>query len=278
MWLFAAMLLPACAIQPPQQVEPLPNIIVVLADDFGYGDAGAYNSESHIPTPHIDRLAQEGMRFSDAHSPSSVCTPTRYGLLTGRYAWRTRLKSWVLQGYDPLLIDTTRLTLPGLLQQSGYATAAVGKWHLGLGSADSTDYRAPLAPGPNAVGFDFFFGIPASLDFPPYVFVRDTGLEAPPTEMIAASVQRRAGGEGGVVGFLSSPVMTVWPPVRPKGRRLASGPTCARIPSPRLWYRFGYNLSTKSCSVPRLRTFRLRRRDTRGRCRSTAPAALTEGS
>ncbi|HJO02333.1 MAG TPA: sulfatase-like hydrolase/transferase, partial [Acidobacteriota bacterium] len=149
----------------------LPNIVVILADDMGYGDPGSYNPASRIPTPNIDRLAGEGMRFTDAHSPSAVCTPTRYGLLTGRYAWRTRLKSGVLVGYSSALIEEGRLTLASLLQHSGYATAAVGKWHLGLGSVEPTDYEQPLRPGPNAVGFDYFFGIPASLDMAPYVYV-----------------------------------------------------------------------------------------------------------
>ncbi len=166
---------------------PPPNIVVILADDMGYGDAGSWNADSKIPTPHIDRLAAEGMRFTDAHSPSSVCTPTRYGLLTGRYAWRTRLKHGVLQGYDPNLIDTTRLTLPGILRQAGYATAGVGKWHLGLGDAERTDYSRPLRPGPVSLGFDTYFGIPSSLDFEPYVWFENDRVEALPTDSIAAS-------------------------------------------------------------------------------------------
>ncbi len=136
------------------------------------------------------------MRFTDAHSPSAVCSPTRYGLLTGRYAWRTRLKSWVLQGDSPNLIDTTRFTLPKLFKEQGYATGAIGKWHLGLGIRDSTRYDLPLDPGPNAAGFDYFFGIPASVDHPPYVYVQNTGVEAQPTGWIAASRHRRRGGEG----------------------------------------------------------------------------------
>ncbi len=174
----------------------LPNIVVILADDMGYGDPGSYNPASRIPTPNIDRLAGEGMRFTDAHSPSAVCTPTRYGLLTGRYAWRTRLKSGVLVGYSSALIEEGRLTLASLLQHSGYATAAVGKWHLGLGSVEPTDYEQPLRPGPNAVGFDYFFGIPASLDMAPYVYVENEALVEPPTDSVEASVERRQGGNG----------------------------------------------------------------------------------
>ena len=110
----------------------LPNIVVVLADDLGWGDPQSYQPESRIPTPNIDRLAGEGMLFSDAHSPSSVCTPTRYGLLTGRYAWRTSLSSGVLDGFGPPLIEPGQDTMATLLRRSGYRTAAVGKWHLGM--------------------------------------------------------------------------------------------------------------------------------------------------
>ncbi|MXW64398.1 MAG: arylsulfatase [Bacteroidetes bacterium SB0662_bin_6] len=170
-----------------EQAAPLPNIVVILADDMGYGDPGASNPDSKVPTPHIDRLAAEGMRFTDAHSPSAVCTPTRYGLLTGRYAWRTHLKRGVLVGYSPNLIDTTRLTLPGMLRQAGYATAGIGKWHLGLGDAERTDYAQPLRPGPVSLGFDYYFGIPSSLDFEPYVWFENDRVEQLPTDSIEAS-------------------------------------------------------------------------------------------
>ena len=176
--------------------DALPNIVVILADDLGMGDLGCYNADSKAPTPNLDRLAGQGMRFTDAHSPSAVCTPTRYGLLTGRYCWRTSLKRGVLLGYDPLLIDTERLTIASMLREAGYQTAAVGKWHLGLGNREETDYAEPLAPGPLDVGFDRFFGIPASLDMAPYVFVVDAGLEAAPTETIAKSAHRRQEGGG----------------------------------------------------------------------------------
>src|SRR5438874_2338161 len=108
-----------------------PNIVVVLADDLGCGDLGCYNKASKIATPNLDRLAEQGMRFTDAHSPSAVCTPTRYGLLTGRYAWRTRLQRGVLIPYDPPLIATGMSTVPDLLKRHGYMTACIGKWHLG---------------------------------------------------------------------------------------------------------------------------------------------------
>ncbi|QGJ70163.1 Cerebroside-sulfatase [Planctomycetales bacterium 10988] len=179
-----------------------PNIIVILADDLGQGDLGCFNPKSKIPTPNMNRLAKEGMKFTDAHSPSSVCTPTRYGLLTGRYSWRTRLKKGVLQGEDRLLISLDRLTMPKMLQQAGYQTGAVGKWHLGLQEYDpeqpelKTDYSRPLRPGPLEVGFDFFYGIPASLDMQPYVFVRNHRPEEPPTETTEDSTRRWSGGEG----------------------------------------------------------------------------------
>ncbi len=188
----AALAATACG---PADPGP-PNIVVILADDMGYGDPVSYNPESRVPTPNIDRLAAEGMRFTDAHSPSAVCTPTRYGLLTGRYAWRTRMTSGVLGGYSPALIEDGRMTLASLLRDHGYRTAAVGKWHLGLGSAEPTDYRAPLRPGPNDVGFDYFFGIPASLDMDPYVYVENDTVVTLPTDSVEWSSPRRSGGEG----------------------------------------------------------------------------------
>jgi arylsulfatase A-like enzyme len=153
-----------------------PHIVLILADDLGYGDVGVLAPGSKLPTPRIDRLASEGMLFTDAHSPSAVCTPTRYGLLTGRYAWRTRLKSGVLVGSSPPLIDADRSTLGTLLGRAGYRTACIGKWHLGLGWTkhdDDIDVTGQVAEGPVTRGFDHFFGIPASLDFPPYVYIND---------------------------------------------------------------------------------------------------------
>ena len=180
----------------PGQTRP-PNIVVVLADDLGWGDPQSYQPESKIPTPNIDRLAREGMRFTDAHSPSSVCTPTRYGLLTGRYAWRTSLKSGVLDGFGPPLIKPDEDTVASLLRRSGYRTAAVGKWHLGMRwldkggrpvprrsggfrPGDDIDYTVELRGGPLDVGFDTFFGISASLDMSPYCFLRNRSVEALP--------------------------------------------------------------------------------------------------
>ncbi len=126
--LLAAVACFSCSADAP---DKHPNIVVILADDFGVGDIQAHYPDNKIPTPHLDRLAEEGMSFTDAHSPSAVCTPTRYGLLTGRYAWRTRLQEWVLAAYEPPLISADRPTLPGVLRDHGYETAIIGKWHLG---------------------------------------------------------------------------------------------------------------------------------------------------
>lgn len=173
-----------------------PNVVLILADDLGYGDLGCYNAESGIPTPRLDALATQGVRLTDAHSPSGVCTPTRYGILTGQYCWRTRLKSGVLNGRSPNLIDVERMTIADLLAGAGYRTTCLGKWHLGLGDRQPTNYFEPLTPSPLDHGFDEFFGIPASLDFEPYVYVRGAAAEAPDSLQTAASAMRRRGGEG----------------------------------------------------------------------------------
>jgi len=165
----------------------LPNIIYILADDMGYGDVSILNKKDQkIPTPNIDRLGKEGMIFSDAHSGSAVCTPTRYGVLTGRYAWRTRLKGGVLHGYDHHLIEEGRMTAASLLKKHGYNTAAFGKWHLGMnfpaksGSVKNNDkktedinWSGTIKYSPISNGFEKFYGISASLDMPPYVFIEN---------------------------------------------------------------------------------------------------------
>lgn len=170
-----------------------PNVVYILCDDLGTGDVRALNpGRGKIATPHIDRLAREGMTFTDAHSGSSVCTPTRYGILTGRYAWRTRLQSGVLFGLSAPLIAPGRLTVAGLLKQAGYNTACIGKWHLGLGWAGQTtddgglkggavDYSKPLSDSPVTHGFDTFFGISGSLDMPPFVWIENDRVTEPPT-------------------------------------------------------------------------------------------------
>jgi len=157
-----------------------PNIVFILCDDLGYGDVRCLNPAGKIATPQMDRLAAGGMKFTDAHSGSAVCTPTRYGVLTGRYAWRTRLQSGVLLGYNPPLIAADRLTVPALLKQHGYHTAGLGKWHLGLTvSRDPKD--TAVRDGPTTRGFDYFFGISASLDMPPFAFIENDHFTQAPT-------------------------------------------------------------------------------------------------
>ncbi len=182
----------SCAEKRADSRSVKPNIIYILADDLGQGDLRCYNSNSGIPTPHIDELAQQGMRFTDMHSGSSVCTPTRYGILTGRYSWRTRLQSGVLDGLDPPLIKPENLTLPEILQENGYYTGCIGKWHLGLDfvKVDSTkplyqgsfwqgvgelnvDYSQGITNGPTDHGFDYSYIIPSSLDIQPYCYIQD---------------------------------------------------------------------------------------------------------
>jgi arylsulfatase A-like enzyme len=159
--------------------QNLPNIVLILADDMGYGDIQTYNPASQIPTPNLNTLAERGMRFEDAHTNSAVCSPSRYGILTGRYAWRTRLKSGVLseRRNNKPLITPDRLTLAGMLKKFNYHTACIGKWHLGIewGKDDQGErnYNQPFNYGPNDVGFDYFFGINASLDMTPYGFYRN---------------------------------------------------------------------------------------------------------
>ena len=159
-----------------------PNIVYILADDLGWGDLAANNAESQLDMPNAMRLAREGMRFTDMHSPSSVCTPTRYGILTGRYCWRSPLKKGVLNGRSPALIESDRLTVPAMLRAKGYYTGGVGKWHLGLGAGKETDYNAPLTPGPLAAGFNYYYGIPASLDMEPYLYLENELPVAPASE------------------------------------------------------------------------------------------------
>jgi len=183
-----------------------PNIVFILADDMGYGDPGCYNPESKIPTPNMDRMASEGIRFTDTHSPSSVCTPTRYGILTGRYAWRTELKRGVLWSWDRPLIEKDRLTVADMLKQQGYSTACIGKWHLGwdwpttdgsqindqlkIGQynvkvrsafAQKVDFTQPLKGGPVEHGFDYYFGDDVP-NFPPYCFIENDRVVKMPTE------------------------------------------------------------------------------------------------
>ena len=180
-----------------------PNVVVILADDIGYGDLGCYGA-TQVRTPNLDRLASQGRRFTDAHSPASVCTPTRAALLTGRYSWRQPAGSGILSGEALLCIATSQLTLPKIFKSAGYATAAVGKWHLGLGgdrdgnakSGAKTDYNSPIQPGPLEIGFDYFFGVPATGDRVPCVYVENHGVVGyDPGDPIAVSYGKPIGNE-----------------------------------------------------------------------------------
>ena len=182
-----------------------PNVVLILADDMGYGDLSCQATDEKVPTPNLDRLAKDGMRFTDAHSPSSVCSPTRYGILTGRYCWRSRLKRGVLGPWDPPLIEPGRLTLPEMLRRRGYRTACIGKWHLGWdwplkaeakgrslqfrdrkGRAGRAafgrlvDFSKPVGGGPTTQGFDYYFGDDVP-NYPPYAFIENDRLTAAPS-------------------------------------------------------------------------------------------------
>ncbi|WP_443938511.1 sulfatase family protein [Pedobacter sp. MW01-1-1] len=173
-------------LQAQQKQKKLPNIIYVLTDDLGIGDVKAFNPKSKIKTPGFDQLAKEGMIFTDAHSSSAVCSPSRYSILTGRYSWRTRLKNGVLNGESEALINPERLTAAKILKKAGYHTAYIGKWHMGWDWAKSDDkkidFSKPVSNGPNQDGFDYAYGFSGSLDMPPYVYVENGKSTAIPTK------------------------------------------------------------------------------------------------
>lgn len=190
-------------IAPAQESSAPPNILLILADDLGYGDVACYNPESKVPTPNLDQLAADGMRFTDAHSPSTVCTPTRYSLLTGRMAFRTGFRSVFAGIGGPALIEEGRLTLPQMLQDQGYATACIGKWHIGMSFFDGdgkliknrglegvqqADFSHRIPDGPVDRGFDHFFGTvscPTTDWF--YAWVVDDRVPNPPTKLLDKS-------------------------------------------------------------------------------------------
>lgn len=162
------------------QAAELPNIVVILVDDMGYGDPGCFNPDSKIPTPHIDSLARDGMRFTDAHAPGPLCHMSRYGLLTGKYPFRIDVGRWRKQP----LIEEGQMTIASLAKSQGYRTAMVGKWHVGF---KEDGYDKPLPGGPVDRGFDSYFGIRASTDIPPYFYIRNNQAVEPPTNRIEAN-------------------------------------------------------------------------------------------
>ena len=151
-------------------VIPKPNILIIYADDLGYGDVGAYGA-TELKTPNIDRLAKNGVRFTDGHASSATCSPSRYAILTGKYPWRNK-RAKILSGTAPLLIDTNEMTLPKMLKTQGYHTGIVGKWHLGLGNG-KVDWNQSIAPGPNEVGFDYSYIMAATQDRVPTVYIEN---------------------------------------------------------------------------------------------------------
>ncbi|MFN3151550.1 sulfatase family protein [Bremerella sp.] len=180
----------AAACQTLSAAEPTskPNIVIILADDLGYGDIRANNVDSKIPTPRLDQLASQGMRFTDAHAPAGWCTPSRYGLLTGTYPFRSdRINKW----RDMPVIEEDQLTLPEMLRSAGYKTAMVGKWHLGFENSTEPKFNEPLRGGPMDRGFDYYFGIHTSLDFSPYYYIKGRQVVTEPTGHIESHGDNR---------------------------------------------------------------------------------------
>jgi arylsulfatase A-like enzyme len=164
-----------------------PNVIIIYTDDLGYGDVSCYNPQSKINTPNIDKLAADGMRFTDAHSPASFCTPSRYSILTGRYCWRSQRTSELQGGYGEPIIKKDELTLGNLFQNNGYSTAAIGKWHVGMKwtlkdenadqDEENIDFESPLRFSPVDQGFDYYFGTSGcTSDDPPFAFIENKTL------------------------------------------------------------------------------------------------------
>jgi arylsulfatase A-like enzyme len=176
------------------QAADKPNIVLLYADDLGYGDACCYGATA-VVTPTIDRLSREGLRFTDGHAAAATCTPSRYALMTGEYPWR-KPGTGVLPGDAALIIDPSRTTLPSMLQKAGYATAAIGKWHLGLGEKGKLDWNGEIKPGPREIGFDYSFIIPATGDRVPCVYVENGRVaNLDPKDPIEVNYQHKIGSE-----------------------------------------------------------------------------------
>lgn len=197
-----------------------PNIIILYADDLGMGDLGSFNKKSKIPTPNLDKLAAQGMRFTDAHSSSGICSPSRYALLTGRYHWRKF--HGIVKAFEPSVFDAKRLTLPEMLQQKGYTTAAIGKWHLGWGwdairkanrpkngvGPDDFDWSKRIPDGPTTHGFDYYFG-DTVINFPPYVWIENDKVLQVPDTMVDSSLWKNKEGK---MEYRKGPMITGWDP------------------------------------------------------------------
>lgn len=213
----------------PKQEDGLPNIVIIYADDMGYGDLNVQNPNSKIPTPHLDQLASEGMRFTDAHSSSGICSPSRFALLTGTYHWRRQHN--IVNSFGKPFFDGTELTLPQLLQRAGYTTACIGKWHLGWdwkfknepsGKMEQRgnivnyylpsdiDWTSPIGGGPLARGFDYYFG-DGTINFPPYTWIENDRLLAVPT-VDQDIVKRGFETKEGNWEFRPGPMVAGWDP------------------------------------------------------------------
>ena len=177
-----------------------PNVVVFMADDFGVGSVNVYGApEALLKTPHLNKLAEAGMRFTNANTPASICSPTRYALLTGRYAWRGPLPFGVVNVFDPMVVETDRMTLPKYFKQLGYSTAQFGKWHLGYSDRKPVDFTKKLTPGPNDIGFDYHFGLPQNLDDMLRVWIENDGVYGLRSDKTSAYAKSFYG--GAYIGF-----------------------------------------------------------------------------
>lgn len=178
----------------PLSAQQKPNVIIIYADDLGYGDLGCYGA-TKIKTPNIDKLASRGIRFTNSHSTSASCTPSRYALITGQYPWRKE-GTGILPGDAALIVPTNKISIPSLFQNSDYQTALVGKWHLGLGNEIQKNWNGEIKPGPNEIGFDYSFIFPATADRVPTVFVENHHVVASdPSDPIQVDYKNKIGND-----------------------------------------------------------------------------------